>query len=296
VRVYASLLVCFLGKLDSFCGGWSCLCPAGAMDGLQYPDRRRSVRSQRHGLPLDRSPHYVGNHRIGCGSDIRQARTDSAGHFTVNLPQGAYHLQVSAAGFATYDKDLSISPSSPIPDVTLAVQNASNSVTVQVEAGYVASDSTLGTKTDTPLLETPQTISVITRDEMDAQAPQSINEAVRYAPGIVAESQGTTSSFWNSSSLQLRGFIPSLYQDGLTDDATGNTLLDAYFYQRIEVLEGPSSVLYGQGNPAGIVNVESKRLMATSLHELQLGLGTYGRYEGNYDFGGLFSRLMCCIV
>jgi iron complex outermembrane receptor protein len=161
---------------------------------------------------------------------------------------------------------------------------------VQAEAGYVANDSTLGTKTDTPLLETPQSISVVTRDQLDAQAPQSINEALRYAPGVVPESQGTASSFWNSSSLQMRGFIPNIYQDGLTDDATGNTLLDAYFYQRIEVLEGPSSVLYGQGNPAGIVNVASKRPMATSLHEVQLGFGTYGRYEGNYDFSGpLFS-------
>lgn len=82
---------------------------------------------------------------------------------------------------------------------------------------------------------------------------------MRYAPGVVPESQGTTSLFWNASSLQLRGFIPDIYQDGLTDDAYGNTLLDTYFYQRVEVLEGPSSVLYGQGNPAGIVNFETKR-------------------------------------
>jgi iron complex outermembrane receptor protein len=223
---------------------------------------------------------------IGCGNHIQQARTDGAGHFILTVPEGHYCLQVQAAGFAAYTRDLSVHPGFSNADVTLAVQNASDTVTVQAESGYVASDSTLATKTDTPVLETPQSISVITRDQMDAQAPQSINEAVRYAPGIVPESQGTTSSFWNASSLQLRGFIPSIYQDGLTDDETGNTLLDAYFYQRIEVLEGPSSVLYGQGNPAGIVNVESKRPLASSLHEVQLGFGTYGRYEGNFDFSG----------
>jgi iron complex outermembrane recepter protein len=223
---------------------------------------------------------------IGCGNHVQQARTDGAGHFTLAVPEGNYRLQVEAAGFAAYTRNLSVHPGFATADVTLEVQNASDTVTVQAEAGYVASDSTLATKTDTPLLETPQSISVITRQQMDAQAPQSINEAVRYAPGIVPESQGTTSSFWNASSLQLRGFIPSIYQDGLTDDESGNTLLDAYFYQRIEVLEGPSSVLYGQGNPAGIVNVESKRPLASSLHEVQLGLGTYGRYEGNFDFSG----------
>jgi iron complex outermembrane recepter protein len=223
---------------------------------------------------------------LDCGNRAEQARTDGSGHFSLTVPTGLYRLQVEAAGFSAYGKDLDLETSSQNIDVTLAVQNASNTVTVQAEAGYVASDSTLATKTDTPLLETPQSISVITRDQLDAQAPQSINEALRYAPGVVPESQGNTSSFWNSSSLQIRGFIPSIYQDGLTDDATGNTLLDAYFYQRIEVLEGPSSVLYGQGNPAGIVNVESKRPTASSLHELQLGFGTYGRYEGNFDFSG----------
>jgi iron complex outermembrane receptor protein len=224
--------------------------------------------------------------RFGCGNHAQQAKTDGLGHYSLAIPQGAYRLQVDAAGFAVFTKDLTVNTGSPIADVMLAVQNASNTVTVQAEAGYVANESTLGTKTDTPLLETPQSISVITRDQMDAQAPQSINEALRYAPGVVAESQGNTSSFWNSSSLQLRGFIPSVYQDGLTDDATGNTLLDAYFYQRVEILEGPSSVLYGQGNPAGIVNVESKRPMVSTLHEVQIGFGTYGRYEGNFDFSG----------
>ncbi|SNT10834.1 iron complex outermembrane recepter protein [Granulicella rosea] len=221
-----------------------------------------------------------------CGNQVQQARTDGQGHFTLTVPEGSYRLQVEAAGFAAYTKDLTASAHSPTADVALTVQNAANTVTVQAEAGYVANDSTLATKTDTPLLETPQSISVITRDEIDAQAPQSLNEALRYAPGLVAESEGNSSSFWSGSSLQLRGFTPAVYQDGLTDDASGNTLLDTYFYQRIEVLEGPSSVLYGQGNPAGIVNVESKRPMASAFHEVQLGFGTYGRYEGNFDFSG----------
>ena len=223
---------------------------------------------------------------IGCGTQVQQTSTDSAGHFTLTVREGAYRLQVEAAGFAAYTRDLNVNSGTSAADVTLSVQNDSNTVTVQAEAGYVANDATLATKTDTPLLETPQSITVITRDLMDSQAPQSINEALRYAPGVVPESQGTTSSFWNSSSLQLRGFIPDIYQDGLADDATGNNLLDAYFYQNIEILEGPSSTLYGQGSLAGIVDVETKRPRATALRELQFGTGTYGRYEGNFDFSG----------
>ena len=230
------------------------------------------------------------NIQLRCGSHTYQARTNSEGRYTLTLPASDYLLRVKAVGFAPYRKQVALSDQPLTADISLAVQNAANTVTVQAEAGYVASNSDFAMKTDTPLLETPQSISVITRDQMDAQAPQSLNEALRYAPGIVPESQGTTSSFWNASSLLLRGFIPNVYQDGLTDDSSGNTLLDSYFYQRLEVLEGPSSVLYGQGNPAGIVNVESKRPMASTLREVQLGFGTYGRYEGNFDFSGpLFS-------
>jgi len=227
--------------------------------------------------------------RLECGERSLQARTDGAGRFTLNAPAGPYRLRFEATGFADYTRAVSLGQSNQsgqTTEVVLAIQNASNAVTVQAESGYVAQDSTLATKTDTPLLETPQSISVITRDEMDAQAPQSLNETLRYAPGIVAESEGPSSSFWGSSSLMLRGFVPDVYQDGLTDDAYGNTQLDSYFYQRAEVLEGPSSVLYGQGNPAGIVNVESKRPTVATLRELQLGFGTFGRYEGNFDFSG----------
>jgi iron complex outermembrane recepter protein len=225
---------------------------------------------------------------IGCGTRVVQVRTDGSGHFNIAIPQGQYRLRAEAAGFAAGSKDLTVNANQSAADITLSVENASNTVTVRAESGYVATNGTLGTKTDAPMLETPQTISVVTRTQMDALAPQSINEALRYAPGIVPELQGTTSSFWNASSLQVRGFIPSIYQDGIMDDEYGNTLLDAYFYQRIEILEGPSSVLYGQGSPAGIVNVESKRPLGTILREVQIGFGTYGRYEGNFDFSGSF--------
>jgi iron complex outermembrane receptor protein len=226
------------------------------------------------------------NIQLSCGNHNYRVHTNGEGRFMLSVPASGYLLRVDAAGFAAYWKQVALDGQPLTVEVPLAVQNAANTVTVQSEAGYVARDSDSATKTDTPLLETPQSISVITRDQLDAQAPQSLNEALRYTQGIVAESEGASSSFWSASSLMLRGFVPDVYQDGLIDDSSGNTLLDSYFYQRIEVLEGPSSVLYGQGNPAGIVNVESKRPLASTLREVQTGFGTYGRYEGNFDFSG----------
>ena len=159
-------------------------------------------------------------------------------------------------------------------------------VTAQDHSGYVADAGAAATKTDTPIIETPQSISVVTRQQMDDQQPQSLNEALRYSPGVIPETQGTASNFWSGSSLQLRGFTPAVYQDGLQDDATGNDLLDPYFYQSVEVLSGPASVLYGQASPGGIVNVTSKLPTSTPLHEVTFGVGNYDRYQTGFDFGG----------
>nr|WP_225737501.1 TonB-dependent siderophore receptor [Dyella acidiphila] len=160
------------------------------------------------------------------------------------------------------------------------------SVTAQTHAGYVADSGNAATKTDAPIIETPQSISVVTRKQLDDQQPQSLNEALRYSPGVVPETEGTASNFWSGSSLQLRGFTPAVYQDGLQDDATGNDLLDPYFYQSVEVLAGPASVLYGQASPGGIVNITSKLPTATPLHEITFGIGNYDRYQAGFDVGG----------
>ena len=159
-------------------------------------------------------------------------------------------------------------------------------VTAQSTTGYVESDGSAATKTDTPLIETPQSISIVTRQQIDNQQPQSLNEALRYSPGVVPETQGTASNFWGASSLQLRGFTPGVFLDGLQDDSSTNDMVDPYFYQSVEVLSGPPSVLYGQASPGGIIDVVSKQPTATPLHEVTFGLGNYDRFQAGFDFGG----------
>jgi len=159
-------------------------------------------------------------------------------------------------------------------------------VTAQSATGYVANDGSAATKTDTPIIETPQSISIVTRQQIDDQQPQSLNEALRYSPGVVPETQGTASNFWGANSLQLRGFTPGVFLDGLQDDSSTNDMVDPYFYQSVEVLSGPPSVLYGQASPGGIIDVVSKQPTATPLHEITFGLGNYDRYQAGFDFSG----------
>lgn len=156
--------------------------------------------------------------------------------------------------------------------------------------GYVAHLSTAGTKTDTALIKTPQTISVVTRDQMDIQDVQSVAQALRYTSGVNPEQRGT-----NTDSLEYlyaRGFLIDEFWNGLrTPGPAGGfgynvTSFDPYLFERIELLHGPASVLYGQGSPGGTVNLVSKLPTAEPLHEIGFQTGSYGRLQGFFDFSG----------
>lgn len=152
-------------------------------------------------------------------------------------------------------------------------------------SGYTATRSASATKTDTPIIETPQSISIVTRELMEAQAPSNLGAALRYAPGVSAEAFGLDT---REGGLRIRGFDASssgFFRDGLTVKSSNfaNFPLDPYAAERIEVLRGPSSVMYGQSNPGGLVNFVSKMPTAQPLHEVQLGLGSFDRHEGRFD-------------
>ncbi|KZD07850.1 TonB-dependent siderophore receptor [Oceanibaculum pacificum] len=152
--------------------------------------------------------------------------------------------------------------------------------------GYVATRSTAGTKTDTPLIETPQSISVVGADQIERLKPQTVGEALRYTPGIL-KSQGFNRT---DDSFYARGFQvnhEALFMDGLRGQPNiFSTSAEPYALERIEVLRGPASVLYGQGSPGGVINMVSKRPTEDSLHELQLQGGNFGRKQIATDHGG----------
>jgi iron complex outermembrane recepter protein len=156
--------------------------------------------------------------------------------------------------------------------------------------GYVATRSATGTKTDTPLIETPQSISVITSDQMQAQGVQNLAQALRYTPGVTGELFGIDQRGYG---LQIRGFRDNsdsiFYKDGLSLKGTAFTTflpLDPYGAERIEVVRGPASVLYGQGEPSGIINYVTKRPLDKPFREVEFGAGNFNHYDGKFDFSG----------
>ncbi len=151
--------------------------------------------------------------------------------------------------------------------------------------GYVAKRSTTGTKTDSALLTNPQSVSVVTRQQMDDQGAQTVDQALRYTPGVYSQ-DGTDIRF---DQLYGRGFALDSYLDGLhlyQSPRFATPRIDTYFMERIEVLHGPASVLYGQGSPGGLVNYVSKLPMEQPYHELMMQIGNHNNYELGFDLSG----------
>lgn len=159
-------------------------------------------------------------------------------------------------------------------------------------SGFVATHAASGTKTDTPLMETPQSVSVVTRDEMDLRKAHSLADALGYTAGVRAGTMGEANGY-GGDSTSIRGFGgdgttgPSYneYLDGMRLGGSGYVVsgLDPALFERIEVLKGPASVLYGQSTPGGIVNMVSKRPTDQPHGEVEFQTGSYGRLQGNFD-------------
>ena len=152
--------------------------------------------------------------------------------------------------------------------------------------GYVATRSATGTKTDTPLIETPQAISVVTSDQVRDQGAQNLGQALDYSSGVSGERGGVNTSGFEY--LQGRGFQLEKYLDGmrLPNQAYLLPSYEVYDLERIEVLHGPASVLYGQAFPGGMINLVSKRPTDTPFGEVNVTAGNYGLGGTSFDLGG----------
>jgi len=155
------------------------------------------------------------------------------------------------------------------------------------DADYVARRSLAATKTDTPLLETPRSVSVITATQIDDQKVDEIGAALRYTPGVFAEHRGADTT---RPHLIMRGFrdLNPVYVDGLQGFSSSfNSIApELYGLERVEVLRGPASSLYGNGSPGGIVNGVTKRPREEFFAEVEGSYGSYDQVGGKFDIGG----------
>ncbi len=157
--------------------------------------------------------------------------------------------------------------------------------------GYNATHSSVATKTSMPLVRTSQSVSVVTREQIDKQGSMTVAEAVRYTPGVLSNPYGNTRRY---DYLAMRGIndgsVDNIIIDGLKsmgDPGSYSSLqIDPYFIERIDVLKGPSSVLYGRSNPGGLASLTTKRPQFTEAARIDLSYGSNDYKSLGFDVTG----------
>lgn len=153
----------------------------------------------------------------------------------------------------------------------------------QPEAGNAAS------KMDLPLLETPLSVSIVTSEQIEARAADSLEQAFRYTPGIYSLAGGANrraTTAFTARGFNITGAAP-LYINGSKFPINSTSgAVEPYLYESVEFLKGPASVLYGQATPGGVLNMVSKRPTSRPLRSIKLQAGSWDHRQLNADFGG----------
>jgi iron complex outermembrane receptor protein len=226
-------------------------------------------------------------------ADQTDGKTGKAvrGQFT---PQGAFAVLLANSGLQAVRLDsgayvlrtaTSINGEAVLPAVTATADHAA---LTESASGYVAKRSATGTKTNTPLIEIPQSISVITEAQIREQNPQTLGDAVRYTSGVVVqEGFNRTDDPFIIRGFDVRTNPGVMYRDGLKLPLPHySAMAEPYALESIEIVKGPASVLYGQAAPGGVVNIVSKRPTDKALREIQVSGGSHNNKQVAFDLGG----------
>ncbi|MBS9722102.1 TonB-dependent siderophore receptor [Tianweitania sp. BSSL-BM11] len=220
---------------------------------------------------------------------------------TIKRHQYALHAVASSAALLIAMSSAQAQQAAPTVQLQTVVVSADNGApagSAAAEAlegtgpvtGYVAPVTTTGSKSETPVIEVPQSISVITREQLEDRNVQTLGQALTYSAGLVAEPFGPDARFTNPL---IRGFEAndSVYLNSFRFIRDfGAVAFEPYGQERIEILRGPASVLYGQGEPGGIVNLVAKRPTFTNFGEAGFEYGTDARRVAKVDLGGVSER------
>ncbi|MEX0270785.1 TonB-dependent siderophore receptor [Leptolyngbyaceae cyanobacterium UHCC 1019] len=206
---------------------------------------------------------------------------------TVQMEQQAGNIRVSVAGNNALPKTevtlkagglaYSLNPEADEPDEEIVV-------TGEGQQDFRVPNATTGTRLDIPLLDTPASIGVITNQLIEDTAPRRVEDLAPYISGVAAGDVGQGGLF---TDFQIRGFSTGsqVYINGLRDNYR-SLVRDLSNIERIEILKGFSSILYGAGTPGGVVNYITKKPQATPSYEVSFEAGSFDFYRGEADLTG----------
>jgi iron complex outermembrane recepter protein len=160
-------------------------------------------------------------------------------------------------------------------------------VTGETEAGYRVPNTSVGTRTDTPLRDIPASIQVVPKQVLEEQQVDNLNEALKNVPGLIQNTPDDTPIF---QSPNIRGFFTgegnNFTRNDLNLQVAGSGTAIFSNIERVEVLRGPASVLFGRGNPGGTINIVTKQPQSDPFYSVEASVGSYDFYQGAVDLAG----------
>ena len=222
---------------------------------------------------------------VRCGDTALNGITSDHGEVDFNLRPGRYTVTARMPGFADTTSSADLPTPSSALVIEMAVGSATDVVNVSADTGFVPLASNAGSKTNALLIEVPQSISIVNQQELEARGVITVNEALRYTPGVEADQYGVEPRFdW----LEIRGFPAQtfgIYRDGMRFNSLAGKL-DPFELESVEILKGPSSVLYGEVPPGGLINQVTKRPTAERSTEIGGVFGSFNRRQVDADATG----------
>ena len=155
---------------------------------------------------------------------------------------------------------------------------------IVVTAKYLSIDKINSVKTPTPILNVPQSLSILTEDQIEEQAFRNMGDVLRYTPGLsVSQGEG------HRDAIIIRGLqtTADFFIDGVRDDVQYYRPL--YNVEQVEILRGSNALLFGRGGGGGVINrVQKKAVLGERFNRLNAGVDTFGAYSFDVDtnFGG----------
>ena len=208
----------------------------------------------------------------GTAGSPASAVADHDGRFALEVPPGAYVVRIEKKNFAELAERIDVAEGdSSVHPFTLQLAGIHDSITVRAPQGYSVPAIRSATKTDTPLRDVPQSVTVVTREVIQDQLMSSIGDVVRYVPGVMLH-QGEN----NRDQVIMRGNSSSadFFLDGVRDDV--QYYRDLYNLERVEALKGPNALMFGRGGAGGVINRVTKEAGFVPLREVDMQGGAFG--------------------
>ena len=237
------------------------------------------------GLPLPRATVTI---TTETAEVVATTTTDEAGRYTIDrITPGRYTVTASRVGFGQQSRDLVIETGRRVLDFDLPVDALAQTITVSAPSpdSVHTQTATSALRTDVPLMDVPQAISIVPSEILQQQEIREVGDVARTVSGM---GRAIGYSEW-ADKFMIRGLLIDYALKNGFKNSSLLSFTDMANVERIEVLKGPASLLYGRIEPGGVVNIVTRQPLSVHQQRAEFTVGRYGITRGVFDVTGPLS-------